>query len=296
MNTVQISSLDGSTIAWFAPEAGMVCASLWIDGSERLDRRGGLDAYAEHGSTMGIPLLYPWANRLGGRSFETLGKRIELPEDPALIHADGSGAPIHGVVPSLMRWDAERSDDGASISATLSWTDPQLLELFPFIHELEFRAELRERELRIAVDVLADTDAVPVSFGFHPYLKLAGAAREQWTVELPECHAMALDDRMLPTGECNPQAAQTVSLADHTFDNAYELTTPTAAFTARAGERAVTVEFIEGYRYAQVFSPPGADFVCFEPMTSPANALVEGRGLLVAESGDQTRASFRVLF
>ena len=30
---------------------------------------------------------------------------------------------------------------------------------------------------------------------------------------------------------------------------------------------------------AQIFSPPGAPFVCFEPMTAPANALRSGDGL-----------------
>jgi aldose 1-epimerase len=34
--------------------------------------------------------------------------------------------------------------------------------------------------------------------------------------------------------------------------------------------------FLRGYPVAQVFSPPGASFICFEPMTAPGNALVRG--------------------
>jgi galactose mutarotase-like enzyme len=294
LDTVQITSLDGSTVAWFAPEAGMVCASLWVDGSEQLDRREGLDAYATKGSTMGIPLLYPWANRLGARSFETLGKRIDLPEDPKLIHADGSGTPIHGIVPSLMRWDAERSDDGATLSATLSWTDPQLLELFPFMHELEFRAQAEAGELTIAVEVSSDTEDVPVSFGFHPYLKLAGAPREQWTVVLPPCDGLELDARMLPTGRRTHLPTQSIGLAYRAFDDAYELITPRTVFTARAAERTIAVEFGDGYRYAQVFSPPGAEFVCFEPMTSPSNALIAADELQILPAGQHMRATFKI--
>jgi galactose mutarotase-like enzyme len=298
MNTIEITSPDGSTAARFAPAAGIVCASLSIDGVERLDQRSGLDAYAAKGSTMGIPLLYPWANRLGARSFETLGRRLELPEDPTLIHADGTGAPIHGLIPSLMRWEAVVADDRASLTARLSWSDPQLLALFPFAHELELHARAGARELAIEVAVSAGAEPVPepvpVSFGFHPYLKLAGAPREAWTIELPERNDLTLDQRMLPTGGRTSRPATTVRLADHGFDDAYELIAPRAVFTARAGEHAFEVALEQGYRYAQVFSPVGAEFICFEPMTSPGNALVSGDGLEIVEPGQSIRSKFRI--
>ena len=52
-------------------------------------------------------------------------------------------------------------------------------------------------------------------------------------------------------------------------------------FAARE-EESITAEFTEGFPYAQVFRPPGADLVSFEPMTAPANALVTGEALLRA--------------
>ena len=42
------------------------------------------------------------------------------------------------------------------------------------------------------------------------------------------------------------------------------------------GGRRISVEFLAGYRYAQVFAPKGKDFVALEPMTAPTNALVSG--------------------
>ena len=42
----------------------MVCTSLADDGFEFLGQRRGLNAYVTNGKTMGIPILYPWANRL----------------------------------------------------------------------------------------------------------------------------------------------------------------------------------------------------------------------------------------
>jgi aldose 1-epimerase len=50
--------------ATFVPGAGMICSSLRHRGDELLAQNAGVAAYARRGKTMGIPLLYPWANRL----------------------------------------------------------------------------------------------------------------------------------------------------------------------------------------------------------------------------------------
>ena len=38
----------------------------------------------------------------------------------------------------------------------------------------------------------------------------------------------------------------------------------------------MAVEFDAGYPFAQVYAPADAGFVCLEPMTAPANALISG--------------------
>jgi aldose 1-epimerase len=40
--------------------------------------------------------------------------------------------------------------------------------------------------------------------------------------------------------------------------------------------------------------PPDQDFICFEPMTAPTNALVNGEGLALVAPGERYRAAFRV--
>ena len=54
------------------------------------------------------------------------------------------------------------------------------------------------------------------------------------------------------------------------------------------------MEFLGGYSYAQVFAPAGQEFICFEPMTAPTNALNSGDGLTVLEPGESYRAAFRI--
>jgi aldose 1-epimerase len=66
LDAIVVVSSDQDLKATFVPSAGMVCCSLRHHGEELLAPREGVRAYAEHGSTMGIALLYPWANRLAG--------------------------------------------------------------------------------------------------------------------------------------------------------------------------------------------------------------------------------------
>jgi aldose 1-epimerase len=63
---VRLRSSSAQFDATFVPRAGMVGASLRDGGEEFLTRNGGVHRYAQGTTTMGIPLLAPWANRLAG--------------------------------------------------------------------------------------------------------------------------------------------------------------------------------------------------------------------------------------
>jgi aldose 1-epimerase len=294
LDTLAIASPDGDTVARFAPAAGMVCFSLEHRGVERLDQRGGLEAYVEHGSTMGIPLLYPWANRLAGLGYEAAGQHVDLPADPAQLHFDPGGLPIHGVAPGLMRWRATTTVAGDAIVGGLSWRRPELLALFPYRHEALIEVAITSGALTIAVTVSAGTrQPLPVSFGFHPYLTLPGD-RDRCRLELPTGERLALDHRLLPTGERAPAPGQTSELSGADLDDAYAYATDEAQFKVTGPRGQIAVELIEGFRFGQVYSPDGSDFVCFEPMTAPGNALVTGRGLRVLKPRDSHRAGFRI--
>src|SRR3954454_11362916 len=64
--------------ATYAPGVGMVGCSVRHDGEELLGQRGGAARYEATGSTSGIPLLPPWANRLAGLAYEAAGKHVAL--------------------------------------------------------------------------------------------------------------------------------------------------------------------------------------------------------------------------
>jgi aldose 1-epimerase len=297
-STVTLRDADAALEATFVPAAGMLCCSLRHRGEELLAQNDGVTAYAERGKTMGIPLLYPWANRLAGFDYSVAGRTVTVPREPGLIALDGNGLPIHGIIAGRLGWQLAGPADGAhSLAARLSWDESQaeLFEVFPFHHELDYEARLLDGRLEIEVAVHAcGADAVPVAFGFHPYLALPGASRERWLVELPAMRHLALDAEQIPTGPDRALAEQRFELGARVFDDGFDEVGQPARFTVTAGERRIELDFLEGYPCAQVYAPAAGRFICFEPMTAPANALRSDSELALLAPGERYRARFSI--
>jgi aldose 1-epimerase len=294
-----IASAGGETEADFVPAANMVCCSLRHRGIERLAQRRGLETYAEAGKTMGIPLLYPWANRLERFGYEAAGKAVRLPTDDPRIPRDAAGLPIHGVVPHLLRWEVLDGSDSSRLDARLAWSAPDLLELFPFRHEVRLSVRVGEGSLSVETSVRATGgEPVPIAFGYHPYLLVPQASRDAWEIELAASRRLGLDDRGIPTGRREPVGVRRTRLGQTSWDDAFDGLPVPARFGVSAGgvgaASAVTVEFETGYGFAQVFAPAEQEFICFEPMTAAANALNSGDGLQVVPPGAEYAAAFSV--
>jgi aldose 1-epimerase len=288
----------GGLEATFVPSLGMVAGSLRHAGEELLDRRAGLRAYRERGAVMGVPLLHPWANRLARDELIVAGHRVRLPGPPA-VWRDEHGLPIHGLLGAHPGWSVHEADaDGhaARLTARLDFAaDPRLTAVFPFPHDLVLEATLSARSLRIATTVRA-TGAVPVpiAFGYHPYLRIPRVARADWHVHLPARRHLVLDELAIPTGGGSWERAVDFRLADASFDDGYDSIEDGAVFAVAGGGREIRVSFDAGFPAAQVFSPPGAPFICFEPMTAPTNALCSGAGLRHVAPGDAFTAAFTI--
>jgi aldose 1-epimerase len=291
---VELAAPEGDLTATFATHAGMVGCSLRHHGEELLGLGGGLEAYLDRGAVFGIPLLYPWANRLSGWRYEACGRRVELDRRSPLLHGDEHALPIHGALAAASSWRvADRGQ--SSLTAELDFgAHPELLAVFPFPHVLELAFRLEGGALTVDTTVTAGREsAVPLSFGFHPYLAPPGAAREEWWVELPARTALELDSFGLPTGGTTELAAEAFALGSRTYDDLFAVT-PGASFSVAAGGRRATVELTSSYRYAQVFAPPDQPVICFEPMTAPVDALRSHDGLRSVPAGGRASATFAV--
>jgi aldose 1-epimerase len=297
--TVRLRDERAALEATFVPSAGMLCCSLRHRGEELLAQNAGVAAYAQHGKTMGIPLLYPWANRLAAFDYTVAGRTATIPRDRTRVALDGNGLPIHGVIGGRLRWELTSTSASApgSLVARLRWDEssPELFEIFPFRHEVEYAALLAEGRLEVDVTVHASgRDAVPLAFGFHPYLSLPGIPRERWLVELPPMRRLALDARQIPVGSGSMQPHRRFELSEQEFDDGFDALPEPARFEVSAGRRRLALELRAGYPCAQVYAPRPGEFICFEPMTAPANALRGGAGLRVLAPGERYSARFVV--
>ena len=99
---------------------------------------------------------------------------------------------------------------------------------------------------------------------------------------------------MIPTGATEPLAARRFALDGHSWDDGLAGLSSPPEFSVSAGAQTLKVTFDEGYDYAQVFAPEGEDFICFEPMTAPTNALEDGGALTLVAPGDEYRTAFSI--
>lgn len=281
--------------ATYAPSVGMVGCSLKHDGAELLAQRGGLTAYAESGSTFGIPLLHPWANRLAGFHYAAVGRAVELDRRSRLLHLDPNGLPMHGLLAASPDWQVTASSD-ARLSAALDFgAHAELLEAFPYPHAIELDVGIAGTTLSVRTTIRA-TGAIPVplAFGYHPYLRLPDVPRADWRIEAPVRTHLLLDDEMIPTGITEAAGDLDGPLGQRGFDDAYADLADPPTFVLEGGGRRIELRFGEGYRFAQIYSPPDQDLICFEPMAAPTNALVSGHGLRFAEPGSSFSAEFQI--
>jgi aldose 1-epimerase len=284
----------GDLAATFLPDVGMLGTSLRHRGEELLALPGGLAGYRE-GHVTGLPLLAPWANRLAGRHYRVDGVDVDLEGLP--LATDPNGLPIHGTMTARSGWqlDQVQADGGrACLRARFDYgARPELLASFPFPHELTVEATVDGRALALGTTLRPTGDRrVPVSFGWHPYLRLPGPPRRAWRLRLPARRHLLLDQLGLPDGAWTAEPAEDAAIGGRAFDDLYALDADRRLAVATGGRR-LTVELGQGYPYAQVFAPPGQEFVCLEPMTAPVNALGSG-GCPLVDPGGSFSARFTV--
>jgi galactose mutarotase-like enzyme len=285
---VAIVLRGGGYEAVFRPDVAMLCTSFTHRGMEHLARPRPIARFRA-GETTALPLLHPWANRLGGRAYAAGGVRVDLRRLD--LPTDEAGLPIHGNL--LGAPFVVEHVDRARVVASLDYgTRPDLLRAFPFPHVLTVDARVDAAEgLRVTTAVRATgRRPVPISFGWHPYLRLPGSRRREWVLNVPPCEQLRLDARRLPTGERTRQPATRRRLGEETLDDLFVLGGD-RTFVLRAPDHELQLTFDDHYPFVQLYAPPRRQFVAVEPMTAPIDALRRAATPMCAP-GDVFRATF----
>lgn len=285
--------------ATWVPGAGMVGASLVHRDDELLWTGAGVAAYARRGKFMGVPFLHPWANRLGGFVYRAGGHEVVLDPSSPVLKLDNNGLPIHGVLTGSRRWSVQAvaaDEQSAQLTAALDFDRPELLAAFPFRHRVTMQVTLGGGALEVRTTLTATGDgSVPVAFGFHPYLQIPGIPRSRWEVSFPVHRRMQLDEQQIPTGVTEESSPITGPIGDRTWDDGFDRIDTRKPFELYASGHVIAVEYSDGYHVAQIFAPPGEEYLCIEPMTAPANALAgPDNAIEWVPAGTSRSATFRI--
>ena len=108
---------------------------------------------------------------------------------------------------------------------------------------------------------------------------------------LPTCKQSALAslDDLFQLDMCGASGAERNNKSQ-SVHGLNENSASTAAIIAQ--QQRIEMKFLSGYSFMQIYSPAGANFVCFEPMTATISGLCDGTA--VVKAGDTFTAAFEI--
>ncbi|HEX4808786.1 MAG TPA: aldose 1-epimerase [Bryobacteraceae bacterium] len=237
----------------------------------------------------GIPLLAPWANRFSSDTYVVNGREYTLNRKLGNLRLDKNHLAIHGFL-TFTAWtqtEVHADANGADACSVLDFTRrPEWMAQFPFAHRLEWRHRLANGRLSIRLSITNESaEAMPLMVGFHPYFAIPGSGRDDWKIDLPVRTHMPVSDALIPTGERQPAGfdglAELKSLSlDDVYTDLERDTAGNAIFRLTDARHSVHVGFDTEFTVAVIYAPVERNFICFEPMTAPTDAIhlaAEGR-------------------
>ena len=242
----------------------------------------------------GVPLLWPYANRLEEQAFYANGRKYSF--DPGLGNTGTNPIPIHGFLTTADAWKlVEAKADAASAWVTMKldfFRIPRYMKQFPFAHTLTmtYRVQDGGLEVRTRIDSLSD-EPIPVTIGFHPYFQLTDSPREEWRLSVAARTHWLLDASKLPTGQTQPITAilptpKNVLVKDVTLDDIFtdlerdqqgratmSLIGKSQQLDVVVGPRFKTILVLSRDNNANRMAANARGTVAFEPMAGVTNAL-----------------------
>jgi len=226
----------------------------------------------------GVPLLWPFANRLDEQAFYANGTKYTF--DAGLGNTGRGAIPIHGYLQNARDWkviEAKADAKGAWITSRLDfYRDPKYMKQFPFAHTLTITYRVSEGalEVRTRIDNMSN-EPMPISLGFHPYFQLTDSNRADWTISVGAKTHWKLAQTKIPTGETEPVEAvipnpKSNALKDLDLDDVFSdlqrdaQGRATVSFKGKQQQIDVTVD--QNFKSIVLYSP------------NPANAAPRGGG------------------
>ena len=279
IETIRLTDSAHALEVSICPSVGNIASDFRVHGQPILMSPPALSKWHERPEHAGIPLLAPWAGRLGGDAYWANGKRYLLNGDAVEIHRDLGGLPIHGLLLFASAWETPqlRADDqAAQVTSRLEfWKHPEWMAQFPFAHSIEMTYRLSGGTLEVRTTIEnRSTDAMPLAIGFHPWYQIPDVPRDQWELRVPVREHYVLSSQLIPTGEIKPAHwADPTPLAGLQFDDVFSGVDTNREFSLQGNGRKVSLRFGPKFPIAVVYAPHTRDVVCFEPLAGLPDAF-----------------------
>ena len=291
MSIVTLTDSQKGSTARIAPELGFNCFEFRAKVGDReidvLDSVPDFETGGQRSSGSGIPILFPFPNRIRAGKFTWEGREFSLPV------SDKFGNAIHGLCLDRPWRVIAQGADFVTGQFQLSVDAPDRLALWPTDFTIEVDYELLGNRLRANFRIINSSPRpLPWGLGTHPYFKLPLAVTSRvgaCLIEVPAAQRWELHD-CLPTGE-RLDLDEEHDLRFGTYVDTVQLDD---VFTAvqcegpqfdclildeEAGLQ-ITLTSPPIFREIVAFTPPNRAAVCIEPYTCPTDAInLQARGI-----------------
>lgn len=259
-------ALGGNCVRWATPVSGEI---LWSPSIEELAARP---------TRGGIPVLFPFPNRIRGGRFQFLGQTYALP-----CNDNSQRNAIHGFSPRVAWRVLSASTDSAKLSFRISQDAPESMAHWPGDGELTLTWQLKPTTLSCHAEVRNFSKSeLPFGLGFHPYFCVSEAddavqvhAQSRWELQdcLPTGKKLTLDD---DSDLRQPRRVGGLKLDDVYADLDIPSDGKTLGLVSRLIRRdgnVINIRTTRDFRELVVFTPPHGMAVCLEPYTCVTDAV-----------------------
>jgi aldose 1-epimerase len=236
----------------------------------------------------GLPILFPFPNRIRAGRFAWEGKTYALPTNDS-----SNKNAIHGFSTGRAWRVVEHGSSASSAWITGEFHGsvdaPETLSQWPADFRLRVTYRLFDRVLRVEADVdNPDAKPLPFGIGYHPYFSLAPFGGPQALITVSASKRWELADS-LPTGKLldldepydlrHGQSFSELQLDDvmtdlYTFaSDQQENLGLTGVIQHPTGEGMLTLWMSEAFRELVLFTPPHREAICLEPYTCTTDAI-----------------------
>lgn len=313
VSVLELLDEAGGQRARILPSAGANCYAYdLLRGGETVHLLEKTDAKtaADNPTGRGIPILFPFPNRVRNGAWTFRGKTYQFENVRAAGHH------IHGLVYNRV-WTVQSLEAGEAFAAcSLSFSAERaegVLEQYPFPFHLTAAYTLSGGALQLTFSALnAGGEDMPMGVGFHPYFS-APIGEEtdpsDCIATVPACAYWELEE-LLPTGRILPVSGRFdlrkgQPFEGMSFDDLFTQVSHEKSGVSRCSieDRALRLRTVlesgGEFRELVLYTPPNRRSLCIEPYTCPTDAAnLEARGieagLIVLPPGGVFAGSIRI--